>query len=193
MASTRSVALVGLGLAAVVAVASATGAVAATMITGKQIKNGTVTGADIKNGSLTGKDVRNGSITAADLAPSARIAGPRGPAGPKGGTGPAGPPGAAASAKLSTFTMPGVANGVGRTATCPAGSVVTGGSAVATYRDWSTSTTNYHYWVTGSAMNLANGWTGSVQLMATNYDTGEITQTYDPDSVVVVAVCLKLS
>lgn len=33
------------------------GAVAGTMITGKQIKNGTVTGIDLKNGSVTGADL----------------------------------------------------------------------------------------------------------------------------------------
>jgi Pectinesterase len=41
-----------------------------------------ITGADVRNGSLTGRDVRDRSITRADLAPSARRAGPAGPAGP---------------------------------------------------------------------------------------------------------------
>jgi hypothetical protein len=49
-----------------------------------------ITGADVRNGSLTGRDVRDRSITRADLAPSARRAGPAGPAGPAGAPGPQG-------------------------------------------------------------------------------------------------------
>lgn len=55
------------------------GAVAATLITGANIKNGTVKsidiannsllGADVKDGTLRGTDIANGSLTAADLAP----------------------------------------------------------------------------------------------------------------------------
>jgi hypothetical protein len=58
--------------AAVVVSASAGGAVAAKMVTGKDIKDGTVTAADVKNGSLTGKDVKTGSIGAADLGTGVR-------------------------------------------------------------------------------------------------------------------------
>ena len=65
---------------AVAALVMASGgtSVAARLITGKDIKNGTVASADlkngsvsstdVKNGSLTGVDVRNGSLGAADLA-----------------------------------------------------------------------------------------------------------------------------
>jgi hypothetical protein len=49
-----------------------------------------ITGADVRNGSLTGRDVRDRSITRADLAPSARRAGPAGPQGATGARGAAG-------------------------------------------------------------------------------------------------------
>lgn len=48
------------------------GAVAAIVITGANIKDGTVTGADIKNGSLAGVDVRDNSLTATDLLDESR-------------------------------------------------------------------------------------------------------------------------
>jgi hypothetical protein len=44
-------------------------------------------GADVRDGSLTGLDVRNRSIGLVDLAPSARVAGPRGEAGLDGAPG----------------------------------------------------------------------------------------------------------
>src|SRR4051812_42560464 len=65
------------------------GAVAAKLITGKQIKDETVTGQDIKNGSLETKDLSSATVT--DL--QAGAVGPAGPAGPAGATGPAGPAG----------------------------------------------------------------------------------------------------
>lgn len=90
-------------------------ATAASLITGKQIKNGTVTGADLRNSSVTGKDIRNSSLTgadvkngtirngdvrkgtlAADRLSAAALASLRepGPAGPAGAQGPAGAAGA---------------------------------------------------------------------------------------------------
>ena len=60
--------------------AASSGAVAAKMITGKQIKNNTVTSADIKNKSLKLKDLHPG--TASALEGEAGPAGPVGPAGP---------------------------------------------------------------------------------------------------------------
>ncbi|WP_372727631.1 hypothetical protein [Nocardioides sp.] len=41
-------------------------------VTSKDIKNNNLTGKDVKNSSLTGKDVRNGSLAFADLSPDAR-------------------------------------------------------------------------------------------------------------------------
>jgi hypothetical protein len=63
-----------------------TAVAAGTLITGKQIKNGSITGADVRNKSLTPRDFR-GSVR-----------GPRGltgPAGPQGLAGPQGPQGQA--------------------------------------------------------------------------------------------------
>jgi hypothetical protein len=66
---------------------------AASLITGKQIKNNTVTGRDVRDSSLTGRDVRNGTLMAGDFKPGQLPAGttgtpgPAGPAGAKGDTG----------------------------------------------------------------------------------------------------------
>lgn len=38
-------------------------AIAAPLITGRDVKNGSLTGKDIKNGSITGKQIKNGSLT----------------------------------------------------------------------------------------------------------------------------------
>lgn len=109
------------GTALIVAVSGS--AVAATLITGAQIRDGSVSSADIRNNSLSGIDVRNGSLQIADLSPAVRasiravgvaggvpgpqgptglvgpagaqgVAGPEGPAGPVGPAGPTGPAGA---------------------------------------------------------------------------------------------------
>lgn len=45
------------------------GAVAARMVTGQQIKNGTVTSVDIKNDNLRSRDIKNGQVSLPDLAP----------------------------------------------------------------------------------------------------------------------------
>jgi hypothetical protein len=71
-------------LTVAVAVSASGGAVAGSLITGKQVKDG----------SLTGKDVKNGSLKAADLAPGLARRGATGATGAKGDTGPAGVPGA---------------------------------------------------------------------------------------------------
>ena len=78
---------------------SAGGAVAASKITG----------ADVKNSSLTGKDVKNKSLTRADF--SGSVAGPQGPRGaqgapgPQGPAGPQGPQGPAGPSALSAITV----------------------------------------------------------------------------------------
>lgn len=63
-------------------------AYAATLITGKQIKDGSITSADIKNGSLLALDFKAGQVPA----------GPAGPAGTAGAAGAAGAPGVAGTA-----------------------------------------------------------------------------------------------
>ena len=65
---------------------------AATVITGKNVKNSSLTGADVKNSSLTGGDVKNKSLTASDFDGS--VQGPKGDTGPQGANGDAGLQGA---------------------------------------------------------------------------------------------------
>jgi len=59
---------------------------AATVITGKDVKNSSLTGKDVKNSSLTGGDVKNKSLSPKDFNGSVE--------GPQGDTGPQGVPGA---------------------------------------------------------------------------------------------------
>jgi hypothetical protein len=74
---------------------------ATTVITGKNVKNGSLTGADVKNSSLTGTDVKNGSLTGTDvkdktLSPAdfnGSVQGPKGDKGDKGDPGEKGDPG----------------------------------------------------------------------------------------------------
>ena len=98
------------------------GAVAATQIGGKQIKDGSITGKDIKNDSLTGKDIK-GDIRGP--------VGPRGPAGPSGSGGSGGvqgiPPGVSVSYRLKTVTLGADAQQLVATP-CPDGQVAIGGS-----------------------------------------------------------------
>lgn len=88
--SARGLVAITAAVMAIAVLSAGSGAVAGSLITGKQIKNGSVTSADIKNKS----------IKRADLAPRARstrgttgLAGPRGFAGPQGTTGERGQPG----------------------------------------------------------------------------------------------------
>src|SRR5262245_58652129 len=66
-------------------------AVAATVITGKNVKNGSLTGKDVKNSSLTGTDVKDQSLGPADF--NGSVQGPKGDTGPQGEKGDSGPPG----------------------------------------------------------------------------------------------------
>jgi hypothetical protein len=93
------------------------GAVAATQIGGKQIKDASITGKDIKNDSLTAKDI------------TGQLQGPRGPAGERG---PQGPAGAAGSGGATVSFQPAGAtiteDGITTVdAPCPAGQVAVGG------------------------------------------------------------------
>ena len=99
------------------------GAVAATQIGGKQIKDGSITGKDIKNDTLTGKDIRG------DIRGPAGPRGPQGPAGSAGsGGGPQGiPPGVSVSYRVNTVNLAGDAQQL-VAAPCPDGQVAIGGS-----------------------------------------------------------------
>ena len=93
------------------------GAVAATKIGGKQIKDSSITGKDIKNDSLTAKDI------------AGQVQGPRGPAGqrgPQGQAGSGGSGGATVSYQLAEGSVPDDGLEV-LEALCPAGQVAVGG------------------------------------------------------------------
>ena len=66
-------------------------AVAATVITGKNVKNSSLTGKDVKNSSLTGRDVKNRSLRSEDFAPGQLPQGLKGDTGPPGQDGAPGP------------------------------------------------------------------------------------------------------
>jgi hypothetical protein len=98
---------------------------AATVITGKNVKNSSLTGADVKNSSLTGGDVKNKSLTPSDFNGSVTgpqgpqgAAGPQGPQGaagpqgPKGDTGPAGATATAAQVRDKLLTVDGSGSGI---------------------------------------------------------------------------------
>lgn len=114
---------------AVLVVAVAGAAVAAGSITGTSIKDGTITGKDVKNHSLTKKDFR-GSVRGPRGFRGAT--GPQGPAGPQGPQGTQGPAGLTRIVRTDGPTVSQGALGSGTevqtsTATCPAGTFVTGG------------------------------------------------------------------
>jgi hypothetical protein len=95
-------------------------AVAAELITGKDVKNGSLTGKDVKNKSLRPKDFK-GSVRG-----PAGAAGAQGPAGAAGATGPAGLV-ALQYVEGPTVTLL-AGTGVGANVMCPVGtSVVSGG------------------------------------------------------------------
>jgi hypothetical protein len=50
-------------------VALSTGATAAVLVTGNNVKDGSLTGADVKDGSLTRVDLKAGALTAGNLKP----------------------------------------------------------------------------------------------------------------------------
>lgn len=116
----------GVALTALVFAMSGSALAAKSLITGKDVKNGSLTGADVRNGSLTGADVRNGSLTNADVKlrtltgsrirpasiPLNRLQkqpagtpGPAGPAGPQGDPGPAGAPGRDGSTQTTVYRL----------------------------------------------------------------------------------------
>jgi hypothetical protein len=82
---------------------------------------------------ITGKDIKDGSITTRDLAKSARPKpGPTGETGPVGPSGPQGVPGATSSLRIqriegASVSVPAGSSFPTATATCPPGTVVTGG------------------------------------------------------------------
>ena len=112
------------GAVVMVAALSSTGtAVAAGLITTKQIKDSAITTDKVKNGTLTLKDFK--------ASERAKLVGPQGPVGPAGLTGLAGPTGASANATHAIVQGPTVTVAAGAIgyadAYCAPGKKVTGG------------------------------------------------------------------
>lgn len=89
--STRSSFAIVILAAAILMAGGAGGAVAGSLITGKQVKDGSLTSADIKDKSLGTTDLSTAARKV--LAGQAGPSGPAGPAGPPGAAGPTGPVG----------------------------------------------------------------------------------------------------
>ena len=90
----RSRGIVVLAAAAVLAVSAGSGAVAGSLITGKDIKNRTIEARDLDRGSVTTAKVKNKTLKLKDLSTEVSDKlGVKGPAGPQGPQGPAGPQG----------------------------------------------------------------------------------------------------
>lgn len=106
-----------IAIAGALVVASATsGATAALVITGKQIKDNSITTKDIKNGSLSAKDLSKSTVTS--------LQGATGPAGAPGAAGAAGAPGISGY-QIVTASVVILANDAGEVVgTCPAGKKV---------------------------------------------------------------------
>ncbi len=104
-------------IAGVLVVASATsGATAALVITGKQIKDNTVTTKDIKNGTLSTKDMSSSTLSS--------LKGATGPAGAPGAPGAAGAPGISGYQIVTQSAYVAPNDGGAVVAFCPAGKKV---------------------------------------------------------------------
>jgi len=137
-------------LVAIIFVAGMSGAVAGSMITGAQIKNGTVTGTDVKNSSLTGVDVKNGSITGLDIAAATKNA-------LRGARGATGASGISHWMLVKVSSPPQPANTLDPTvsAACPTGTKLL--SASARWHIWNQSELSLSYNDDGSGANaMAN-------------------------------------
>lgn len=77
--------------ATILAVVGSTGAVAAGLVTSKDIKNDSVRSADIKDGNLRMKDLRPGVVSQIKAGGAVGPEGPAGAEGPEGPQGPVGP------------------------------------------------------------------------------------------------------
>lgn len=97
----RSRGLVVLAAAAMLAVSAGSGAVAGSMITGKDIRNRTIEAQDLQRGAVTTNKVKNGTLKLKDLGSdvmskldaSGGVAGPQGAKGETGARGETGPRG----------------------------------------------------------------------------------------------------
>jgi hypothetical protein len=103
-------------------------------ITSAQIKDGTITGRDIRDRGITGRDLDDSTLSVDKLTLGAlnQLKGAVGAAGPAGPAGPTGPSGTSSITRVNGPRVAQGAFGSGTevqlsTATCPAGTYVTGG------------------------------------------------------------------
>jgi hypothetical protein len=138
-----------------------TSATAASLITGAQVRNNSLTGFDVRSSSLDGTDIRNGTIRPSDLSSSAKTAGPA------GAQGPAGPAGIASLTVVdgAEVNVPSGEVG-GATATCPAGTAVS-----------------------GTGFNASIGFVGFVKRFGNFVGIGVINDTTLPIAISAEAIC----
>lgn len=157
-----------LGAAALVASLSS-GVTAASLLTGRDIADGSVTGRDVRDGTVGGVDVRDGSLTPRDYTGS--VVGPAGPAGPAGPDGAIGPQGAAAVSgaawkAVSATASPGLGNAV--IAQCAPDDVALSGGI-------RFNVSNDELTITQSApLNNGTGWYGAFRNHGTTPLTGYV-------------------
>jgi len=118
-------------------------ATATSLITGKQVRDGSLTGKDVKDRSIQARDLAKGAAVGRQ-GPMGQI-GPRGVAGPVGPAGPAGPQGVpggatgpAGGALTGSYPNPGLAavpavRATGPSTGCGSGKVPSGGEAVSVH------------------------------------------------------------
>ena len=131
-----------------------------------------ITGRQIANSSITGKDVKNKSLTQGDFKGSVR--GPRGaqgPAGPQGPQGPAGTGGFGVLRYVQEFAT--FADGEAGifSATCPAGTYPTGGSAWAW--DATTNTVDHPEVITSDGLAYSASGVGQGYFASVDNEAGE--------------------
>ena len=108
--SARSRGAVVMAAAAVLAVGAGSGAVAGSLITGKDIKNKSIEAKDLAAGSVTTNKVKNGTLKLKDMSSEVTgklgVPGPAGPQGPRGAAGPQGPQGPKGDTGTVTYSGP---------------------------------------------------------------------------------------
>jgi hypothetical protein len=182
-------------LSVAIVISSASTGVAAVVITGKQIKNGSITTVDLANSSVTGAKIKNGSITGYDLAAGVTRQGPQGIQGPQGVQGlrgVQGPAGVVPTFKIESKEV-GADTTWGNTATCPSGWTVTGGSTSNFGRSFTSGTVDYFFKAyDGGKVLGADAWSGYVELETLDRSTGARTYTVSTNSAIVKAVCTRI-
>jgi hypothetical protein len=169
-----------LSVIAVLLACTAGATAASSLITGKQIKNGTITGADIKSATIGPSKLSDGLASQIE---DGGLPGPQGPAGPSGPGGPAGPAGPGGSpGVLGVTTVQGAQRsyapgeyGAPPTAQCPAGSTVIGTGFNGPFNQVGGFVQKYGTFVGGFFENSSSiTLTGSVQAICAQLPAGAV-------------------